>query len=614
MDKKKLYNSILIGLIIFVFVVTAVVVTVTVVAKPELKIAVISDTHYFDDEQYDLNSKSFIDYDKVSQKMLDISPAIFRSAIDYIIDMNVDVVLISGDLTEDGSEISHLRVAENLKRIENSGKQVFVINGNHDVNLSSHSYLGDSPVSIQNVNSQRFAEIYNDFGYGDAVSRCSENLSYSADIGEDYRLIALDPSVYTNSNGKEYTSIGEFSQDTLLWIKEQCEKAVEDNKKIIGMTHIPILDHMFELDHSAFKVANSAQVADDFLDWGFEYLFVGHLHQQDISSYEREDGKTLYEIQTGSLISYPIPIREVKLYSASVSVKTENLKSLNKSYAKEDLNKETLNSFNNIQKYAKSYLKTDIRDKLLSMIDNGYAYSGQISAYLKEIGYNETFSDKNKYNQMISIIKSTLIDFMDMPLYDESNSLESLCERYDVNLPSVKCDTVMDFACEIVAGTLAGDEDIKVGSKKAEVLKYCVYAFIYKLQEHQVFYKLSGMYDFVPDIDFSTTIGKIFKNGEIELVQSNIINEIISLFPQLKNIYISPSTGLSSLKPMLEGFVDDTEILGIKILNYIDCERNSLNLEGLLNEGVFSGLLANFLCDKGPSDNSFSFKVTKLSK
>lgn len=613
MDRKKLFNYVLIGLIILVFVATAVIVTVVIVARPELKIAVISDIHYLDDDQYDLNSKAFIDYNNTAQKMLDISPAIFRSVTDNIIDMNVDVVLVSGDLTEDGSEISHLSVAENLKRIEDSGKKVFVINGNHDVDISSNSYKGDAPTSIQNVSSERFAEIYNDFGYGEAISRCSENLSYSADIGENYRLIALDPSTYTSSNGKEYASMGSFSEGTLLWIKEQCEKAAADNKKIIGMTHIPLLDHMLPIDSSAFKVENSAKIADDFLDWGFEYFFVGHLHQQNISSYEREDGKTLYEIQTGSLVSYPIPIREVKLYPSSVSIKSNNVKSLNKSYAKDDLSKDILNSFNNIQKYAKSYIKTDIENMLLTILDNGYNYRGILSSVLSDIGINETFNDKEKFEQVISILKTALVDFMNMPLYDESNSLENLCDSYGINLPSIKYDTVMDFACDILAGTFAGDENIEVGSKKAEVLKYCIYAFVYKLQEHQVFSKLNALYDFVPNIDFSTTMEKLFKYGELEVVQSNIINEVIALIPQLKDVYISPSGGLNVLRPLLSGF-SDIEILGIKILGFINYENNSIMVGDLLDQGVLPILLRDVLNDREPSDNSFSFKVEKLDK
>ena len=91
----------------------------------------------------------------------------------------VDFILIAGDLTRHGNEEEHSFVASLLADFENeTGIQVYIVPGNHDY------YGGLGRDYIKNC--------YADFGYSTALSVDSATASYSADVSEDYRLIAVD--------------------------------------------------------------------------------------------------------------------------------------------------------------------------------------------------------------------------------------------------------------------------------------------------------------------------------------------------------------------------------------------------------------------------------------
>lgn len=93
--------------------------------KPGLSVAVMSDTHVMAEEQIGVLSEAFTEYSSRGQKMLHLSEAIYKTAIDEQIKNGSDILLISGDLTDDGGKASHFAVSEQLRRYENSGKKSF---------------------------------------------------------------------------------------------------------------------------------------------------------------------------------------------------------------------------------------------------------------------------------------------------------------------------------------------------------------------------------------------------------------------------------------------------------------------------------------------------------
>ena len=87
---------------------------------------------------------------------------------------DVEYVLISGDLANRGRSRpeDHLVIAQKLRDFEKkSGKEVYVINGNHDASNDQATTLA------------RFKEIYAEFGYDHALTTRADDCSYTADLG-----------------------------------------------------------------------------------------------------------------------------------------------------------------------------------------------------------------------------------------------------------------------------------------------------------------------------------------------------------------------------------------------------------------------------------------------
>lgn len=85
-----------------------------------------------------------------------------------------DILLISGDLTNHGERESHLDFIEKLKPLQQRGTRIFVIPGNHDVNIpDAKAYRGGTPTPVKATSKEEFAELYAPFGYGSALKRHS---------------------------------------------------------------------------------------------------------------------------------------------------------------------------------------------------------------------------------------------------------------------------------------------------------------------------------------------------------------------------------------------------------------------------------------------------------
>ena len=106
-------------------------------------------------------------------------------------DEGCEFVLLPGDLVNDGriDVQQHIDVAAKLKKFEaETGKQVYVINGNHDNGAGENDFKYDD-----------FIENYYEFGYAEAIETVEGECSYVADLNDDYRLIALDSCDPTKS-------------------------------------------------------------------------------------------------------------------------------------------------------------------------------------------------------------------------------------------------------------------------------------------------------------------------------------------------------------------------------------------------------------------------------
>jgi len=118
-------------------------------APADLHFMVISDPHYFD-PSLGTEGPAFEAYLDNDRKLLKESRELMQEAIRMINRSAASFVMIPGDLTKDGSKVSHTAFAKLIAGIEAEGRPVYVVPGNHDVsNGEAHGYSGDSTIPMK---------------------------------------------------------------------------------------------------------------------------------------------------------------------------------------------------------------------------------------------------------------------------------------------------------------------------------------------------------------------------------------------------------------------------------------------------------------------------------
>lgn len=296
-------------------------------AYPETNLIVISDLHIFD-TSLGTSGKAFEAYILDDRKLVREGPEILESAVASINKLQDNIVLVPGDLTKDGEISSHELAASYLAQLKAAGKKVYVVPGNHDIkNGHSYKYVGDGVQRVPNITAEQFTQIYAEYGYKDALQRDTDSISYLAEPQPGLWLLALDACLYKkNVEDKESTTDGKFSPLTLAWIENVLGQAAKDNKAVIVMMHHGIMEHYpsQEKNYGAWIVDDYEQVAKLFANYNARLVFTGHYHAQDITVKKFADnGKYVFDIETGSLVTYPCPIRVVTIGKDQVATSRE---------------------------------------------------------------------------------------------------------------------------------------------------------------------------------------------------------------------------------------------------------------------------------------------------
>jgi 3',5'-cyclic AMP phosphodiesterase CpdA len=295
------------------------------------KFCVISDPHYFSPELLIKNGTAFQMYLAQDRKMLAESKAILKSALAMIKAEKPGFVMIPGDLTKDGERISHKELAALLADLERSGIKVYVCPGNHDIN-NPHalSFDGDNVYPVESVTPEAFKKIYADFGYGEAIYSDPNSLSYVAKPVEGIWVLSMDVCQY-QKNTSHPTTAGAFSIETLKWVKSILAQAKDEGILVYGMMHHGMMEHFpgQKTLFSEYVIDDWASISDELMEAGLEFVFTGHFHAQDIVKKEA-GSEYLYDIETGSLVTYPCPVRVAYVYpNQKMYIQTENIKSIN---------------------------------------------------------------------------------------------------------------------------------------------------------------------------------------------------------------------------------------------------------------------------------------------
>lgn len=357
------------------------------------KIMVISDVHIMSDKLLKADGTAFQEYLQKDRKLLQESIAIAEELSKIIITENPELVLVSGDLTKDGELLGHQKFVEIFQPVVDSGIKMLVIPGNHDVNNPDAVYFnGDKTEYAETVSTADFARIYDEFGYGDAISRDQNSLSYVSEPIQGLRVIAIDGCRYYDNQFKSQgaekdvcVTNGIIKPETMAWIKEQASIARMKGKNIISMVHHNVVEHFdFQGEISApYLLENIKEVQRDFMEAGIQVVFTGHFHANDIAKTYNANGNYLYDVETGSPVTYPCPYRIVEYGNDNqLNITTKRIESIDY-----DLNGESF------QAYAKRLIEDNIPEVLSGLIKMYYSevkqYTKPYSAFIKIPGAEE---------------------------------------------------------------------------------------------------------------------------------------------------------------------------------------------------------------------------------
>ena len=296
----------------------------------QVQIAVVSDVHVMNPSLLKQDGKAFTEYISQDRKMLRESASLLTAFTDSILHSSVKYLLIPGDLTKDGELVSHRYLIDNcLSRLKDAGITILVVPGNHDVN-NPHAveYQGDNKTRVATISRSDFAQIYNDYGYGQAIARDTASLSYVYQLTPRLRILALDAteSDQNDFNKDICVTPGRLRPATLLFIKEQLANAKKQGITVIGMMHHGLLEHWQYQNKMipGYVIDNNLPIASMMYNEGLRVMLTGHSHAQDITQY-----KGIYDVETGSLVSYPSPYRLITIQGDKMKITTHHINTIN---------------------------------------------------------------------------------------------------------------------------------------------------------------------------------------------------------------------------------------------------------------------------------------------
>ena len=348
--KTKMHNgSRLLSLLLSVVLVFTLTVPALAAEKPQdmnLRIAVMSDLHYLSPDMI-ADTEDFEHAFNSDRKLLKESSSVLREMLERVRADKPDILLVSGDLTKDGEQECHAALAKQLQQLQQDvpGLKIYVINGNHDIrnyNAKNFNTADGKAVPATRTEPEDFKQIY-DFVYSDptviatftpAEGNKAGGLSYVARPVEGLTVIAMDTCRYSSdntSNGDdEHETSGAISADLEKWVIEQTAAAKARGDLVIGLEHHGLVPH-FDVEPTIlpmYLVNGYERIAQEYADAGMSAVFTGHMHAVDIAAMTTKAGNTFYDIETGSALTYPCPIRFVDLRRSTVGGETNTYMSV----------------------------------------------------------------------------------------------------------------------------------------------------------------------------------------------------------------------------------------------------------------------------------------------
>lgn len=420
-------------------------------------------------------------------------------------DIECDFILVSGDLVSYGRDYAteHEALAQKFASFEEeTGKQVYVINGNHDNGASKAT------------DSKRFKEIYNNFGYESAFMVADDCCSYATNLDEKYGLIALD------SCDENYALANGIDSTRLNFVKEAARKIKSSGRYPILIMHHNLLEHipaqLAIMDK--YIVSFPRTYGSMFADWGIKLVFTGHTHFGNATSHTSPLGNVVYDFSNPSFVDYTSQYRKFSLTDSKIIYKDEYIQKIDAAALGARVNGYTQEELNllatDYQKFNYDFFKN------VALID--------IKKTITEIDIPG----------LRGVIEKA-IPLFDMSLYGE-NSLQKLAEENKINIPDSNYINVWDVATEIFIGFSNGDRRFHHDSLEAKIA-YGVLKLAFK-QANGVGVDISpiaglALESFLSDNDGVPNLAGTLEGYGVNNKMANIFNAISLFFKNFIKIF-----------------------------------------------------------------------------
>lgn len=400
-------------------------------SKDELNFYIASDIHYLSDKLTDYGS-AFNKFNKSGDgKQVEYMNNILDQFSSEIKINKPDFLILSGDLTLNGEKQSHLDLSKILSSIKASGISIYVIPGNHDINNPwAREFKSEAMLKTDFISKEDFVNIYEDFGFNDAISRDKDSLSYLVAPSNNLYILMLDDNVYKNNLSIKYPEvIGLLSKETLNWIN-YCGKLAKDNgAKIIAVSHHNIINHSNYI-YEGFTIDNNDDVLNIFKKNSINLCFSGHIHFQSIKDI-CIDNYSIRDIASSSLAIYPYKYGVAKINKdnfLSYSTRSINMDNISSSFKinsrKSFINFVYKQNFNNLS-YTDSYNAEQIEAMCNTICNIRLKYNDPSEA----ISWNEITSSTG-FNLLKTCPSPFIKHYIDIAL----NSLENSDNTNNNNL------------------------------------------------------------------------------------------------------------------------------------------------------------------------------------
>jgi hypothetical protein len=253
----------------------------------------------------------------MNNSVFEFSKPVLDAAVNEILSEKPDLLLITGKLTCRGEKISHEAIAAELKEISEQGIKVFLIPGALDIDDPlARAYNGSGSVPTPSVTEEEFVNIYNDFGFADAISRDPNSLSYLSQPFNKLWILGID------------SRPARVKPETTEWINQWCALAKKNNITVLPLLSSNVIEAWTNeaIFAPPYMIEEHETLEEALTNAGLRVIFTSPA--VDISMNSNGEN-VLYDISTMPLLTPPFQFRIINMDPNFMQIETRTVSSIN---------------------------------------------------------------------------------------------------------------------------------------------------------------------------------------------------------------------------------------------------------------------------------------------